>query len=87
MNKKIYLKITEHKGTEEEAESYLHSPEGIITFKDMTEAKKKAKSLMSFLNGNKKRKHGSVVVPVEAKKSKNNKLIPFRWMVPATFNQ
>jgi len=87
MNKKIILKITEHRGTEEETESYLHSTEGIVTFKDMSEAKRKAKSLMSFLNGHKNRKHGSVVIPVETKKPRSKlKLIPFRWTVPATFN-
>tara|TARA_Y100000592_G_scaffold88800_1_gene145076 strand:- start:812 stop:1078 length:267 start_codon:yes stop_codon:yes gene_type:complete len=85
---KFYLKIKENTGTEEEAESYLYSTEGIVSFKDKSIAEKKAKSLTLFLNGNKKtKKNGALVIPEEARRTGRKKKASFRWVVQPTFNQ
>ena len=86
---KYYLKVIENTGTEEEAESYLYSEEGIVTFSDKREASTKAQVLTRFLNNNKNKKHGNSILIEGAKGNKkpNNHKISYRWVVSSSFNQ
>jgi len=86
---KYYLKVIENTGTEEEAESYLYSEDGIVTFSDKKEASSKAQVLTMFLNNNKNKKNGNSILIEGAKGSKkpNNHKISYRWVVSSSFNQ
>ena len=86
---KYYLKVIENTGTEEEAESYLYSDEGIVTFSDKKTASAKAKVLTRFLNNNKNKKNGNSILIEGAKGNKkpNNHNISYRWVISSSFSK
>ena len=82
MNKKYFIKITETEEAEDNKGDsnsyYLHSPEGIVSYKDKREAKKRIQSLSTFFNL--KKNTGIEMIP-EERTRKPKDAQAFRWVM------
>ncbi len=77
MNKKYFIKITETT-TDGNNSYYLHNPKGIVSYKDKSEANKRAKSLSAFFN---LKKNKGIEISPEERTRKPRDARPFRWVI------
>tara|TARA_R100001082_G_C4298326_1_gene131236 strand:+ start:186 stop:428 length:243 start_codon:yes stop_codon:yes gene_type:complete len=78
MNKKYFIKITETTTDNSNNSYYLHSPDGIISYKDKKEAKKRIQSLSAFFN---LKKNKGIEISPEERTRKPRDAKPFRWVM------
>ena len=78
MNKKYFIKITETSTEDSNDSYYLHSPDGIISYQDKGEAKRRVKSLTTFFN---LKKNKGIEIQPEERTRKPKDAKPFRWII------